>query len=285
MSRDEPNQAIPHVHKAGAGPAVVCLHSSTSSSKQWQVLIERLSQRYQVIAPDLYGYGKSPAWGNSRPLTLEDELALLRHVVDNIPGPFHLVGHSYGAAVAFKLALSMPARIRSVVAYEPVLFNLLFEIGSEHHAAQEVWAVQDDVRKAVAEGDIEAAGRRFVDYWSGNGVWETLLDWQRETIIKRMTKVVADFEATMGNPTPLSAYCELDIPTLYLYGVESPESTRTIAEWLGTHLPKVEVRGLLGMGHMGPVTHADSVTNLIERFIDRQPRGILVHQLKRSRQR
>jgi hypothetical protein len=34
---------------------------------------------------------------------------------------------------------------------------------------------------------------------------------------------------------------------------------------------------------MGPVTHAEWVVNLIERFIERQPEGILVHQLRRSR--
>jgi pimeloyl-ACP methyl ester carboxylesterase len=275
----------PFVRKAGAGPAVVCLHSSTGSSKQWTLLTQRLAERYQVLAPDLYGYGQSPAWPVGRVLSLDDEVALLGPMLESISGPFHLVGHSYGAAVAFKLALTFPSRVRSVAVYEPVLFNLLFTTRETQPAAQEVWAVRDDIRRLVHSGQIERAALRFIDYWSGPGVWDQLPAWQREAIAKRMEKVVSDFDATIGNPTPLDAYRDLDIPTLFLYGLQSPASTQEIAQWLGGNLPRAEVRGLLGLGHMGPVTHAEQVTEMIIRFIDNQPRGILVHQLRRTLKR
>lgn len=275
----------PSVRKAGSGPAVVCLHSSTSSSKQWKLLTDQLSHNYQIIAPDLFGYGESPEWSLDQALSLGDELELLQSVIDGIPGPFHLIGHSYGAAVALALASECPTRIRSLVLYEPVLFNLLFASNSESQAAIEIGAVREDVRNLVKRDMLLQAGRRFVNYWSGQNVWESFQDWQRDAVAKRMKKVVADFDAVVGHATPLEAYRELDIPTLLLYGTESPESTRTIAEYLWNTLPKAEVRGMMGLGHMGPITHPEQVAQVISRFLDLQPRGILVHQLRRSRRK
>lgn len=272
----------PHVRKAGEGPAVLCLHSSTSSSKQWEALIEKMSVDHQVVAPDLYGYGRSPEWDGARALALTDEVELLRPVLDDLCERFHLVGHSYGAAVAFKIALMCPERVRSLTAYEPVLFNLLGGAGSSP-VADDVRRMRDDVFDMVAGRDLDSAARRFVDYWSGSGFFDTMSDWQREAVAKRMPKVVADFEAVLSNPSTLDDYRRLEIPTLFLYGAQSPESTRLIAEWLGGALPKAEVRGLLPLGHMGPLTHADQVYRLIDRFIRRQPAGIPSHQLRRTR--
>lgn len=273
----------PSVRKSGEGPVVLCLHSSTSSSKQWTKLTEHLTHSYQVIAPDLYGYGDSPEWNLDQTLSLGDELNLLQPVLDGICGPFHLIGHSYGAAVALTLAHEQPKRVRSLTLYEPVLFSLLFD--SDHSAAEtaEVGAVREDVANLVQRGMHRQAGKRFVDYWSGSGTWDSFTDWQRDAVAKRMQKVVADFDAVIGHTTPLEAYRELDIPTLLLYGVESPESTRRIVEHLSQTLPKSEIRGFLGLGHMGPITHASEIAELIAKFLATQPRGILLHKLRRSR--
>ncbi len=271
----------PTVLKAGTGPAIVCLHSSTSSSRQWKKFVDLLSGEYQVIAPDLYGYGDSPHWSVEQTLSLSDELELLRPVFDGIGGPFHLIGHSYGAAVALAAAFTYPNRIRSLVLYEPVLFNLLLEADSESPPAREIRAVRDDVRLSVERNDCHDAGRRFVDYWSGGHAWDKMEDWQREAVARRMPKVVADFDAVMGHTVGISTYRTLDIPTLLLYGVRSPASTRAIAQCLWESLPRIEVRGLLGAGHMGPVTHAEQVYGVIAKFLKLQPKGILVHQIRR----
>ncbi len=46
----------------GSGEPAVLLHCSASSSGQWRGLIDRLSRRFRVIAPDLYGYGRTAPW-------------------------------------------------------------------------------------------------------------------------------------------------------------------------------------------------------------------------------
>lgn len=155
----------PYFREAGTGPAVVCLHSNASSSGQWRRLMERLSHRFRVIAVDAYGAGKSPDWPATTRGTLDDELALLEPLFRAIPAPFHLIGHSYGAAVALKAALANPARVKSAAVYEPTLFSLLLAQDPRHPAAQGIRDVADDAAAAVERGELDAAGQRFIDYW------------------------------------------------------------------------------------------------------------------------
>src|SRR5688572_18112304 len=104
-------------------PAVVCVHCSASSSRQWRPLVERRAARRRVLTVDLYGYGASPPWPVGRGLTLLDEAGLLAPLYEVAGGPVDLVGHSYGGAVALRAALADPSRVRSLVLFEPVLFN------------------------------------------------------------------------------------------------------------------------------------------------------------------
>ena len=123
-----PTSTTPYCREAGAGPAVICLHANASTSGQWRALMERLSDRFRVIAVDTYGAGKSPDWPQGRAVQLADEVALLAPVFQSAGDAFHLVGHSYGAAIALKTALSFPARVRSMALYEPTLFAVLVRI-------------------------------------------------------------------------------------------------------------------------------------------------------------
>jgi pimeloyl-ACP methyl ester carboxylesterase len=110
-----------YFREAGAGMAVVCLHASASSSAQWRALMDRLAGRFRVLAVDLYGSGKSPRWPDDRPLSLADEAALLAPVLSAAGDRFHVIGHSYGGAVALEVALAEPGRIESLVLFDPVL--------------------------------------------------------------------------------------------------------------------------------------------------------------------
>ena len=143
----------PFCREAGAGPSVVCLHSSASSSGQWRALMDRLAGRFRVIAVDLYGSGKTVAWPHDQPMLLDDEVALLRSVFRAAGDRFHLIGHSYGGAVALKAALTHQDRLISLVLYEPVLFSVLMANASQSDAAREIVAVRDDTIRLVDEGN------------------------------------------------------------------------------------------------------------------------------------
>ena len=158
----------------GVGAAretVVPLHSSGSSSRQWSALIERLSPSYDMRAVDLHGHGAQPAWPGRQPLALADEVTLVEPILREA-GPVHLVGHSYGGVVALKVAELHPRSVRSLVAYEPVLFRWLYDTDPASDAACAVIEVAAAIRKALHARSYSGAARPFVDYWSGTGAWD-----------------------------------------------------------------------------------------------------------------
>jgi pimeloyl-ACP methyl ester carboxylesterase len=257
----------------GAGPTVICLHASASSSKQWQPLSERLRPGYRVLAPDLYGYGTSFACDTGRPCSLDDEAALIEPLLDGTPQGVYLVGHSYGAAVALKLALTHRERIRGLVLYEPTLFGLLFAEKPAHRAAMEIGAARLTIRRYLRAGKPFPAAQRFVDYWSGEGAWRSLPPSQQEAIAQRMPTVLANLDTLLADATPLSEYARIEAPVLYLTGVRTRASAQCVAQILTRALPSAEWRQLPGAGHMGPLSHAEEVNYLIQGFLAVQRGG------------
>ena len=258
-----------YFREAGAGPAVVCVHASASSSAQWRPLMDRLAPRFRTLAVDLYGSGKSARWPSSQTLSLADEVSFLDPVLAAAGDRFHLVGHSYGGAVALKTALAHPERLRSLILFEPVLFSLLFADDATQPAALEIAAVRDDTVAAVQRGDHDAAGGRFVDYWMGGGVWAGMPATRRQAVAEAMSAVSSEWDAAFMEPTPLEGLATLDVPVLLLTGSDSPASSRAVARLLMKALPRVTTVEIEGVGHMAPVTHPEHVNALIERHLER----------------
>jgi pimeloyl-ACP methyl ester carboxylesterase len=263
-------QIIPHVREAGAGPGVVCLHANASSSSQWRALLNRLSARYHVLAPDSLGAGKSPPWPDNRVATLRDEVAFLAPVFDAAGPSFSLVGHSYGASVALIAALTHPDRVRAIAVYEPTLFALLEEekpLGRE--AAHGIRCAVDDAAAAIAAHDHVAAGRRFIDYWMGHGSWDQMAPAQQDSIAMSMENVAGWGRALFSDPTPLRTFASLRLPVLCMVGARSPASSRGVARLLAGVLPDVTVIEFSELGHMGPVTHPETVNDAVADFLAR----------------
>ncbi len=257
-----------YVREAGVGPAVVCIHASASSSAQWRPLMDRLVSRYRTLAVDLYGSGRSPRWPDERALSLADEVALLEPVLAEAGDRFHLIGHSYGGAVALKAALADPGRLRSLVVYEPVLFSVLLAEDATQPAAREIVAVRDDTVAAMQGGNAHASGARFLDYWMGAGTWAGMPEPRREAVATAMGSVAAEWHAAFTEPTPLAAFGVLDVPTLCLTGSDSPGAFRGVTRLLTKVLPRVTEVEITGVGHMGPVTHPERINALIERHLE-----------------
>jgi pimeloyl-ACP methyl ester carboxylesterase len=257
-----------YVREAGSGEPVVCLHASASSSAQWRPLMDRLAGRFRTLAVDLYGSGRSPQWRGERGLSLADEVALVEPVLAAAGGGVHLIGHSYGGAVALKLALTRPRWLRSLIVFEPVLFSLLMAEDADQPAAREIAAVRADTSAAVDRGELEAAGARFVDYWMAPGTWAAMPEARRLTVATAMAGSTGQWHATFEEPAPLTAFGALDVPTLCLVGSESPASSRAVARLLAKTVPRIQEVELDGVGHMGPVTQAGLVNDVIEQYLE-----------------
>ena len=91
-------------------PMVVCLHGSASNSDMWRDLKVLVRGRARIVAPDLPGLG--------RHALTDDAQSALRQIGANL-GPFHIVAHGRGAAVAASIATLYPERVASIVCYEP----------------------------------------------------------------------------------------------------------------------------------------------------------------------
>lgn len=247
--------------EAGDGEPVLLLHSSASSGAQWRALAGELSGRYRVIVPDLYGYGASAHWPGHGCFHLGREADIVRALVD---GPAHLVGHSYGGAVALHLAATHS--VRSLTLIEPVAFHLLR--GRDLRALAEISEVADAVTRALACGDYAGGMQRFVDYWSGPGAWAALPEEKRATLAPRLAKVALDFHATLTEPERFVHLKALPAPTLLIQGACAPLPTRRICELLAEILPNVRLETIAGAGHLCPLTHRDVVNDLIAAHLD-----------------
>jgi pimeloyl-ACP methyl ester carboxylesterase len=258
----------PFFREQGSGPGVVCLHSNASSSSQWRSLSESLADRFHVIAVDGYDAGKSPAWPSTEPLSLQEEGRLLAPALERAGSRFHLVGHSYGAAVAIRTALMYPARVASVVVYEPTLFCLVAGGDPEHSPAQGIWAAASDAAAAVDSGDTAAGARRFIDFWMGAGAFDAMPP-ARQAAVASSVRHVRRWRDTLTNEVmPLSALRSLTMPVLCMHGEDSPEASLSVVRVLRGALPHITVAPQAGMGHMGPITHAERVNAQIADFLD-----------------
>jgi pimeloyl-ACP methyl ester carboxylesterase len=245
-------------------PVVIALHCSGSTGRQWRTLADTFGANAAVVAPDLIGTESGGPWRGEASFSLADEAAPILDLIDGSPDPVHLVGHSYGGAVALQVAMRRPSRIASLAVYEPILFSALARMGPAGAGAlRELQALAQAVDAGVASGDHEAAAQRFVDYWNGAGAWTGLSSRGRAEMLHYLPKLRLDFEAAFFNPVPLKAYCWLRMPILILEGEHAPQPTALIARELHSAIPQARRVTVRGAGHMGPLTHAADVAALL----------------------
>ncbi len=101
----------------GTGPVVLLIHGFPDSKEVWRYQVPALvNAGYRVIAPDMRGYGGSPR-------SLEKERYALGALIGDVLGilaaleisePVDLVGHDWGAALAWSLARFVPGRFKSL---------------------------------------------------------------------------------------------------------------------------------------------------------------------------
>lgn len=259
----------PFFREAGTGPGVVCIHANASTSGQWRGLMDLLAPGFRVLAPDSYGAGKSPQWPSDRVIRLRDEVALIEPVLARAGSSLALVGHSYGAAVALIAALANPGRVRALALYEPTLFSLLDAQTSGPNEADGIRNTVANTGAALDAGNTDAAARHFIDYWMGAGAWRRTPEERKPPIVASMKNARRWAHALFTEPTSLEAFRSLDVPVLYMTGKRSTASAHGVAKLLTNALPRVEVVEFEALGHMGPVTHPESVNEVILQFLER----------------
>lgn len=106
------------VASLGEGPAVLLLHGFPDSHRVWRHQMQPLADAgFRVIAPDLRGYGRTEAPADVRAYAIrhlrDDVIALLDALdIDKIL----LVGHDWGAVIAWQVCMDAPGRVERLVA-------------------------------------------------------------------------------------------------------------------------------------------------------------------------
>jgi pimeloyl-ACP methyl ester carboxylesterase len=99
----------------GAGRPLVLLHGGLGSGEMFGPILPALSERHQVITPDLQGHGRTADIDRPLDVTLmaDDIAALIDHLGLDTPD---VVGFSLGGGVALQTAIKYPSRVRRLVA-------------------------------------------------------------------------------------------------------------------------------------------------------------------------
>lgn len=122
-------------------PVMLLLHGFPEYSGAWEDFAPLIADKYHCIAPDLRGFGQSYApkgVENYRTgVLVQDMVALIKHLGR---GPVMVMGHDWGAAVAYGLAMFAPELVsRLIIAngVHPVPFqNALAAGGAQSEASQ-----------------------------------------------------------------------------------------------------------------------------------------------------
>lgn len=251
-------------------PTLLLLHSSGATHRQWRHLVAQLGQRWRIFAPDLFGYGETPVpdrASSPHRSIVQDELDLLGRLLRQINGPVHLVGHSYGGAVALELALLHPQRIASLAVYEPAMFSLLRD-SQQQSAWREISAVAQRQIDLVAANDLRGAASAFIGYWVTPGAFEMMPEALQASVTATMPKVAAEFGEVMRRDGAAPDFSVLTMPLLLLCGSRTTRAARAVTDELRRLLPGPRFVELTGAVHMAPVQQPDLVNPLLLDFLD-----------------
>jgi pimeloyl-ACP methyl ester carboxylesterase len=184
-----------HFQDQGAGPAVVLLHGFPDCIDVWRHQIPVLVDAgFRVIAPDLRGFGESSRPARVEDYKLGDLLGDVVALLDSLGlGRGHVVGHDWGAVLAWGLGALHPGRVDHLVALsvghpssmrgagleqrQKSWYQLLFQF----EGIAEEWCSANgyaNLRGFIEHPDIE----RVVDGLARPGALTASLNWYRANV-------------------------------------------------------------------------------------------------------
>jgi len=121
------------------GPTLLLLHGLPSSSRMFEPLFSRLSDRYHLIAPDYPGFGHSD-WPDPKkfPYTFDHIAEIMNHFTEALGlSRYTLYMQDYGVPVGFRMALAHPDRVESLIVQDGVAHNE--GVGANWKTRREFW--------------------------------------------------------------------------------------------------------------------------------------------------
>ncbi|WP_245706416.1 alpha/beta fold hydrolase [Ruegeria marina] len=252
-----------HVSTFGHGPRqVLALHCTIAHSGAWKGLARILGDEARFTAPDMLSHGRSPDWDGQG--CFQDRI--LQNAEACLDTRSDVIGHSFGATVALRLAVEHPDRVRSLTMVEPVFFAVACqdapELIEQHGRDAKPYIT------ALESGDKALAARLFNRMWStaDSPRWPDLPEATRAAMIRGIHIVPtvdnALFEDSAGLLRP-GILDRVTMPVLLLRGALSHPVMTAISQGLVRRLPEAREAVIDGAGHMLPITHPEETAQQI----------------------
>jgi pimeloyl-ACP methyl ester carboxylesterase len=223
---------------------VVLVHSALGDSRLWRRQVEALQSEYDVVAPDL------PGWG-SEPLP-ETSFSFVDYVARHLPAA--LVGNSFGGAVALRTALAHPDQV-----------PMLALVGSGFPA----WDWTEEMRDYFARGeaaidanDLDAATEVDLEFWVAPEHWDEVRPQQRRSL--ELQTAHEEPEITWPEMAPLNT---LQMPVLVVVGEDDKADFRAIASYLAREIPGAELVTIPGAGHLVGLDQPEALNAVLLDFL------------------
>ena len=233
-----------HYRVAGDGEPIVLVHGSWTDHQTWQFVVPQLAESFRVVWYDRRGHSASEhptrAW---RRRDDEDDLAALITRLD--VGPVHLVASSYGAAISLALAARRPDLVRSVIAHEPPLLDLV-----TGDAIDRIVTTVREVADRVTKGDAIGAARYFVDELVlGPGWWDRLPPELHRTFVDNAPTFAISLADPDWSALDADQLERSGVPVLLTDGTDSPPWLPIIVRAAADRLPSARRLTFAGSGH------------------------------------
>lgn len=241
------------VARTGDTPDTVMLHCTLARHEALLPLAQALG--VSATLTDLIGHGRSADWdgqGDYQTANMQAAAALC-------DGPTHLIGHSFGATVALRLAVTYPGKVSRLTLIEPVYFAL----ATDPAAKADHLARFAPIYAAYEAGDLTTAARLFHGDWGG-GDWEAMPQRTRDGFTRRMPLIMAGVPAIQDDVFDVVGRMSgLTVPVTLIRGEHTQPIVPAIHAAICAAVPHARNHVVAGAGHMVPLTHVAQVAALI----------------------
>jgi pimeloyl-ACP methyl ester carboxylesterase len=252
MERIEINGISVETVIAGTGPPLLFLHGGDYVAQN-RALLDRLAQRFRVVAPRHPGFGTTPrpAWCR----TIHDIAYLYLDLLDRLDlREATLVGSSFGGWVALEMAVRSTARLGHLVLIDSL--GLKFG-GREERDIADVYALPAD---EVLRRTFTDPGRFVPDY-------AALDDTELQAIAHdREATALYGWKPYMHDPALLHWLHRIALPSLVLWGEADGIVAPAYGEKLAAALPNASFARIAKAAHYPQIEQPEAVADQIARF-------------------
>lgn len=259
----------------GTGPPLLLLHGTLLDQRWWAPQMEPLGARHRVVAPSLRHYWPAPWNGTRGDFTIAQHVEDVAAFIEGLgAGPVHLLGHSRGGHIAFRVAQRFPDRVRALVLAEPggsldaTLQATAQDAAPARQPGTTLAEATAGAARLIRDGDTDAGLALFVEAVLGPGAWE------RST--ERVARMQRDNARTLLAQIDerRAPYTRADMeairaPTLLVGGADTPLLFPPILDAMERWIAGAERVAIPGTAHMmsdeDPAAFNRAVLDFLER--------------------